>query len=107
MLIGVVEMNPMEILSLAQEYLFNRTVLFDTRTKQRVVITSHSYNINNIKESTLVITPLKLIGVKDNSYMYEPSEAYNMGLTRNFNEWFNDDPQVLFDDFDVLKVVEK
>lgn len=100
-------MNPMEMLNLAQEYLFNRTVLFDTRTKQRVVITSYSYNRNNIKESTLSIEPIRMIGVKDNSHMYEPSEAYNMGLTKHFNEWFNDDPKVLFDDFDVLKVVEK
>ena len=100
-------MNPMEMLNLAQEYLFNRTVLFDTRTKQRVVITSYSYNRNNIKEQTLVITPLKMIGVKDNSYMYEPSEAYKRGITKRFNEWFNDDPKILFDDFYVLKVVEK
>ena len=100
-------MNPMEMLNLAQEYLFNRTVLFDTRTKQRVVITSYSYNRNNIKEQTLVITPLKMIGVKDNSYMNEPSEAYDKGLTKRFNEWFSNDPKVLFDDFYVLKVVEK
>lgn len=100
-------MNPMEMLKLAQEYLFNRTVLFDTRTKQRVVITSYSYNRNKIKESILVIEPLKMIGVKDNSHMYEPSEAYNMGLTKHFNEWFSNDPKVLFDDFDVLKIVKK
>ena len=100
-------MNPMEMLNLAKEYLFNQTVLFDTRTKQRVVITSHSYNRSKIKESTLVIEPLKMIGVKDNSQMYEPSEAYNMDLTKHFNEWFNDDPKVLFEDFDVLKVIEK
>lgn len=100
-------MNPMETLNLAQEYLFNRTVLFDTRTKQRVVIASYSYNRNNIKESALSIEPIRMIGVKDNSHMYEPSEAYNMGLTKRFNEWFNDDPKVLFNDFDVLKVVEK
>ena len=100
-------MNQMEILNLAQEYLFNRTVLFDTRTKQRVVITSYSYNRNKIKESTLAIEPLKMIGVKDNSHMYEPSEAYDMGLTKRFNEWFSNDPKVLFDDFYVLKVVEK
>jgi hypothetical protein len=100
-------MNQMEISTLAKEYLFNRTVLFDTRTKQRVVITSYSYNINKIKESNLVIEPLKMIGVKDNSHMYEPSEAYNMGLTKHFNEWFNDDPKVLFDDFDVLKEIVK
>lgn len=100
-------MNPMEILTLAQEYLFNRTVLFDTRTKQRVVITSYSYNRNKIKESTLVIEPLKMIGVKDNSHMYEPSEAYDKGITKRFNEWFSDDPKVLFDDFDVLKIVKK
>lgn len=100
-------MNPMEMLKLAQEYLFNQTVLFDTRTKQRVVITSYSYNRNNIKESALSIEPIRMIGVKDNTHMYEPSEAYNMDLTKCFNEWFNDDPKVLFDDFDVLKVVEK
>lgn len=100
-------MNPMEMLNLAQEYLFNRTILFDTRTKQRVVITSYSYNTNKIKESTLVIEPIRMIGVNDNSHMYEPSEACVMGITERFNEWFSTDPKVLFDDFDVLKVVEK
>lgn len=100
-------MNPLEKLNLMQEYLFNRTILFDTRTKQRVVIISYSYNTNKIKESTLVIETIRMIGVKDNSYMYEPSEAYAMGITERFNEWFSNDPRVLFDDFDVLKVVEK
>lgn len=81
-------------------------VLWDSRTKQRVVITEMVTQQCPSFDIRVRITPVRMFGIKDRSYMYECNENMQI-LTGRFNEWFDRDPSDLdMGDFGVLKILK-